>query len=206
MKRHCLFVQSFPLYPAALAVLLLATAGMTEPAWAEQGVTQWQGGGAGSPKSIRCPIAERLVGVRVRSGTVIDEMSVFCMVPDSHGNWSSAAPTVRGAAQTNNPQPAHRWEDRTCRTDQYVHGFRVYSRWHGGRLVIARIQLDCRAASASLTPVGSASRRSAGATATGGQWSNWTRCQNMWPLAYGVGVRKGWYVDAMRLLCHPPRP
>lgn len=193
-----------------ITTLLLAGSGLiaiSPPAQAQTSNTSWQGGSGGAlTRSLDCNSDERLAGVRVRYGVVIDEMQARCVRTAANGSWQGS-PANRGSASTNNPVPANSWTNIDCPNNRYVTGFRTYLRSHTGSPgpVLARLQLRCQLANAQLVGLDPPSVASGGASASGGAWTpTWTDCPVAHPLGDGLGTRSGWYVDRMRMRCRAP--
>lgn len=190
--------------------LVLLALGLSAPA--AHGQTQWLGwlGGTGGTvtSNLACPTDQRLVGLYVRHGTVIDGLQAKC-VATNNGAWAASHGSLLPTqASTNNPSPASSWSNIDCPQHQYVSELRVYHRAHFGAkdTAIARISLRCRPATPLLEATGASTLVQGGAMASGGSWSSWAKCPDNQPFGDAFETHSGWYVDRMRLRCRSPLP
>jgi hypothetical protein len=188
--------------------LVLLALGVSAPA--AHGQTQWLpwlgGSGGQVTNNLGCPADQRLVGLYVRHGTVIDGLQAKC-VATNNGAWASSQGSLLPTqASTNNPSPASSWSNIDCPQHQYVSGLRVYHRkWTGAKdTAIARISLRCRPATAVLAPAGTTTLVQGGAMASGGSWSSVAQCPDNLPFGDAIETNSGWYVDQLRLRCRAP--
>lgn len=193
----------------ATTLVLLALAVAAPAAHGQTQWQQWLGGSGGQvTNSLECPADQRLVGLYVRHGTVIDGLRAKC-VATNNGAWASGQGSLLPTqASTNNPSPASSWSNIDCPQHQYVSELRVFHRTvYGAKdTAIARISLRCRPATPLLEPTGSTTLVEGGAIASGGGWTSWAQCPANRPFGDAIETHSGWFVDKLRLRCRAPLP
>jgi hypothetical protein len=201
----------FALRPVLAALLLLAST-FAETVHA-QAYSTAQGSSTTAPeKTLECPQDRRMVGLNIRYGDLIDDIRPICVAPRDSGAWSGM-PTATGSTPTNNPMPGNSYANLTCPQDQYLTAFRSYLRAtlaSNNTAVVARLELRCSAVDFKLAPKGGAGPSSpaqGGGQTTGGAWvPAWSECPTTHPVADGIRVRAGFFIDQLQLRCASGNP
>lgn len=177
------------------------------PALAQTTTTSWQGGSGDTVNTLNCSSGQRLVGIWVRHGIVIDQIGSRCATPTANGGWQGNpmhggfAPSGVGGSGTA--------VDVLCPSDHFVTGFRVNGRNHApAGLVLARVEVTCQRANTQLNRIGGTTTRSGGGSASGGIWLPPipVMCPDNRPIADGLHAGTGMFVGRIRLRCRVANP
>jgi hypothetical protein len=128
ISRHA-WRSCLPVAPA-LAALMVALPAASPPAYAAEvlhnvqvsrltaGYTSRRGGSGGSPYNLSCSEGYVLIGVNVRSGSLIDRLQGICSRVTSAGNWTGSR-VVTGSAGGSGGSASY----RLCPSGYAVNGF-----------------------------------------------------------------------------------
>ncbi|USH01445.1 DUF1929 domain-containing protein [Grimontia kaedaensis] len=153
------------------------------------------GGSGGGPYLVDCPDSSVLVGVRGRSGSVIDQLRAVCIQVDALGNWQGT-PETYGAQAGGNGGSAF---DLVCPNGSAVSGINAYPSTEWGIDVVGKVAVHCKTLSGS-TSVSGAQTTIGTAGLEGDEFSDLSCADGK--AAQGITGRSGALVDQIALRCN----
>ncbi len=165
------------------------------------GNTGYIGGNGGTAtKTVNCPSGERITGLQVKKGSVIDSVRFKCRPMNGQGGWGSGSSYTSwsgGGGGSSTPVIE-------CPTDYFVWNLRgATGKYVQIYTVVAGIQIGCAESDQEGKATGNTTNKYVG----GGSWGSWKKCpgNNLGAgLASGADVRYGKVVDKLRLKCTDP--
>lgn len=177
-----------------LAVATLACGVWTSDAAAQLVTTQAVGGTGGTAFSLRCPTNMALIGIRGKSGIVVDSIRGVCSVLNS-GGWPTGTPVETGSAGGTDGGSY----ERLCPTGNVVAGFKAES-----GTVVNALTLQCMIANSSGLVSGAISTPPGGPVGVAGSPGTTAATVICPDKRLGVGFvgRAGAVIDRLALACN----
>lgn len=180
-----------------IAALLLSFV----PMHSNAGSTGYIGGSGGTTtKSVNCRSGERISGLQVKKGSVIDSVRFKCRPIDGQGRWGSGSRYTNWSGGDGGSSTA----GIECPKDHFVWNVRgATGKYLQIYTVVAGIQISCAKSNLEGKATGNTTSKYVGS----GSWGSWNKCpgNNLGGgLASGADVRFGKVVDKLRLNCTDP--
>jgi hypothetical protein len=173
----------------ALAVFLSA---LSAPLAAQEHVFGFHGGDAGTAFDLTCGTDGVLVGISGKANQWVDQLTARCVKVKSNGDWNGSVFTRGPAGGTSGTSIG----PRDCPAGSAVAGISGRHGWY-----LHSLRLACYDLGANGTISGGSTATLDFGVAGGDRSWTWEVCPNAKP-GKGFRGRSGWYVDAIRFVCH----